>query len=131
MTSSKAAAANGTAIKGGASVLHGAIDVHCHLYPETYLDFVRRSGQKLGARLYQDATGQERLAVQGMPDYAMTPDYRSPDALVEWMDEAGLAQVVLTPAPPCTFSWADPAITTELTPLINQGIGDAVRRYPD
>ena len=108
-----------------------AVDVHCHLYVQNYLDFVRRRGPKMGARLYVDAAGQERLAVPGMPEYTMTPDYWSPDALVRWMDEASLSHVVLTPAPPSTWSWADPTLTTDLTPIVNEGIADAVRRYPD
>jgi aminocarboxymuconate-semialdehyde decarboxylase len=108
----------------------GGIDVHCHLYVETYLDYVRRNGARLDARLEPGEGGVERLVVPGMPAYAMTPDYRSPEAMVRWMDEAGLSRVVLTPAPPSTWSWADPAITTELTPIVNEGIAAAVRRYP-
>lgn len=109
------------------------IDVHCHLYADTYLDFVRREGQRFGATLERGADGVETLRVPGtgMPDYAMTPDYRSPEALVAWMDEAGLDKVILTPAPPSTWSWTDPAITREITARVNEGIAAAQRAHPE
>jgi aminocarboxymuconate-semialdehyde decarboxylase len=109
-----------------------AIDTHCHLYTDTYLDFVRHHGDRLRARLEPgSAPGVERLVMPShIPSYEMTPDYHSPDALVAWMDEAGLDQVILTPAPPSTWSWAEPAVTRDLTPAINEGIAAAVRAYP-
>lgn len=111
------------------------IDVHVHLFPESYLQLVRSlsrsENSQLRAHLSQHADGIERLAIQGIPEYTMTPDYWSPDALISWMDEAGLEKVVLTPAPPTTSYWVRPEIGRDVTAAINAGIAAAVRAYPD
>ncbi|MBI2941828.1 MAG: amidohydrolase [Chloroflexi bacterium] len=111
------------------------IDVHCHLFPESYLQlvrtFTRAEDHRLAARIDLGDDGVERLAIQGIPEYAMTPDYWSPDALIAWMDEAGLEQVVLTPAPPTTSYWVPPRLGREVTRAINEGMAAATRAYPD
>jgi|DewCreStandDraft_1066081.scaffolds.fasta_scaffold00179_3 aminocarboxymuconate-semialdehyde decarboxylase len=107
------------------------IDVHCHLFPETYLALVRTAGASARTRLVPGAGGVERLQVPGLPAYAMTPDYRSPEALIAWMDEAGLEKVVLTPAPPAVAYWESVAFAREVTPALNEGIAAAARAYPD
>lgn len=112
-----------------------AIDVHCHIFPETYLHLVRERTQagdeRIGARVAAGSDGVERLAIHGIPEYLMTPDYWSPDALVSWMDEANLARVVLTPAPPTTSYWIPASLGREVTAAVNEGIAQAVRAYPD
>ena len=112
-----------------------AIDVHCHSFTETYLDLIRafqaRNDPRLQARLSTGPDGVRRLSIARSPDYALTPDFTSPDALVAWMDEAGLRRVVLTPAPPTTAYWVEPALGHEVTAAINEGIAAAVRAHPD
>ena len=61
----------------------------------------------------------------------MTLDYRSPEALVAWMDEAGLERVVLTPAPPAVAYWEHVEFAHEGTAALNEGIAAAARAYPD
>jgi aminocarboxymuconate-semialdehyde decarboxylase len=111
------------------------IDVHCHLFPKSYLDFVRqlnRAGDaRLGTRLYRKADGVEWLANPDMPEYPMVPDFWDPDAVVAWMDQAGLAHAVLTPHPPCLSYWAPVDVGREVTAAINEGMAAAARAHPD
>lgn len=107
------------------------IDVHCHLFPETYLALVRSTGASAGTRLVPGDGGIEQLRVPGIPAYTMAPDYRSPDALVAWMDEAGLEKVVLTPAPPAVAYWEPVEFTREATAALNEGMAAAAQAYPD
>ncbi len=111
------------------------IDVHCHLFPPSYLEFVRRLNRngdtRLGTRLYRKADGVEWLANPDMPEYPMVPDFWDPDAVVAWMDQAGLAQAVLTPHPPCLSYWAPVDVGREVTAAINEGMAAAARAYPD
>jgi aminocarboxymuconate-semialdehyde decarboxylase len=111
------------------------IDVHCHLFPDSYLALVRRLNRagdtRLGTRLYRKADGVEWLANPDMPEYPMTPDFWDPAAVVAWMDAAGLAQAVLTPHPPCLSYWAPVDAGREVTAAINEGMAAAVRAHPD
>lgn len=104
------------------------IDVHCHLFPETYLALMRAAGASASTRLVPGAGGVELLQVPGLPAYAMTLDYRSPEALVAWMDEAGLKKVVLTPA---VAYWEHVEFAHEVTAALNEGMAGAARAYPD
>ena len=117
------------------SVERAGIDVHCHLFPPSYLEFVRqlnRAGDtRLGTRLYHKSDGVEWLANRDMPEYPMVPDFWDPAAVVAWMDEAGLAQAVLTPHPPCLSYWAPVDVGREVTGAINEGMAAAVRAHPD
>jgi aminocarboxymuconate-semialdehyde decarboxylase len=111
------------------------IDVHCHLFPESYLEHVRRLNRagddRLGTRLYRKADGVEWLANRDMPEYPMVPEFWDPAAVVAWMEEAGLAHAVLTPHPPCLSYWAPVDVGREVTAAINEGMAAAVRAHPD
>ncbi len=111
------------------------VDVHCHLFPESYLEHVRRLNRagdtRLGTRLYRKADGVEWLANPDMPEYPMVPDFHDPAAVIAWMDEAGVAQAVLTPHPPCLSYWAPVDVARDVTVAINEGMAAAVRAYPD
>ena len=117
------------------AVGRAGIDVHCHLFPPSYLEFVRgldRAGDtRLGTRLYRKSDGVEWLANPDMPEYPMVPDFWDPAAVVTWMDDAGLAQAVLTPHPPCLSYWAPVDIGRDVTAAINDGMAAAVHAYPD
>jgi aminocarboxymuconate-semialdehyde decarboxylase len=111
------------------------IDVHCHLFPPSYLEFVRRLNRagdtRLGTRLYRRPDGVEWLANPDMPEYPMVPEFWDPQAVVAWMDDARLAQAVLTPHPPCLSYWAPVDVGREVTAAINEGMAAAARAYPE
>ena len=70
-----------------------AIDVHCQLFPDSYLGFVRERNRAGDARLTTHLSvrdGVEWLANPDMPQYPMTPDFRDPAEVVAWMDRAGV-----------------------------------------
>jgi aminocarboxymuconate-semialdehyde decarboxylase len=111
-----------------------AIDVHCHLFPDRYLDFVRqrnRAGDRQLTTHLLVRDGVEWLTNPDMPQYPMTPDFRDPAEVVAWMDTAGISQAVLTPHPPCLSYWLPVDLTREITAAINEGMVAAVRAYPD
>src|SRR5688500_7892972 len=111
-----------------------AIDVHCHLFPDSYLDFVRARSRAGDARLTTTLPvreGVEWLTNPAMPSSRGTPDFRDPAEVVTWMDGAGITQAVLTPHPPCLSYWLPVDLTREITAAINEGMVAAVGAFPE
>jgi aminocarboxymuconate-semialdehyde decarboxylase len=108
-----------------------AIDLHCHIFPEPWLDLVRRDGERVGARLYRRPDGRLFLQAPGDFDYPVGEELWSVPHLVEAMERRGLTGAALSVAPPTLSYWAAPDVAAELAARANDGLADVVRRHPD
>ncbi|MDP9800747.1 putative TIM-barrel fold metal-dependent hydrolase [Arcanobacterium wilhelmae] len=93
-----------------------AIDMHAHIYPARYLDFL----EEIGVDPATTAIARNINADDTEADMAKR---------LEWMDRAGVATQVLA-ATPQIPSVADPDKSAQAARMINDIYADVVARYP-
>lgn len=106
------------------------IDLHCHIFPRTWLDLVRSRGEEVGAAFYRRPDGREFLRAPGDFDYPAGEDLWSVDALLATMDRRGMTGAALSVAPPTLSYWAEPGLGAELAAALNESLAAAVRACP-
>jgi aminocarboxymuconate-semialdehyde decarboxylase len=109
----------------------GPIDLHCHIFPESYLRAARTAGERVAATIYRREDGREFLRGPGDFDYPLGEELWSVPALVAALDRRGLARAALSVAPPTLCYWADPGLGAELAAAMNDDLAAAVRAFPD
>ncbi len=118
------------------------IDIHHHYVPQTFLDMVRKDGEKYQAVAFRDQqTGLEALAV-GMTDeppprpigrslFAMDPGIWDLSLHLEEMDGMGLDMAALSISPLLYYYWADAPLGLEVARIQNDAIHEASTAHPD
>jgi len=107
-----------------------AIDLHCHLFPQAYLDLARAEGARLSASIYRRSDGREFLRGPGDFDYPLGEELWSVPALVGALDRRGVSMAAVSVAPPTLSYWADPGLAAELSAAMNDNLAEAVRAQP-
>lgn len=110
--------------------MSGAIDLHCHLFPEAWWRLARSEGARLGTSFYRRPDGREAVRAPGDFDYPLGEELWSVDALAAGLPGRGLTGAALSVAPPTLSYWADPGLGAELAAAMNDDLAAAVRRQP-
>jgi len=108
-----------------------AIDVHCHFFPQAFLDIARKPGNSFGTSIERDADGLEYLVAEGDFRHPLTPDFHESGAMIADLDKRSLTSAVISSAPPTLSYWADKSAANELASAINEEIAQRTRTYPD
>ncbi len=106
-------------------------DIHCHFFPQAFLDVARQPGNSFQASIERRADGREHLVCAGNFDHPLTPDFYDAQRMIEDMDKVGMQMAAISSAPPTLSYWADPGAARELAPAINESIAARVRAHPD
>jgi aminocarboxymuconate-semialdehyde decarboxylase len=109
----------------------GAIDVHTHIFARGWDDFAARYGGDRWPRLVGDPGGTCKLYLGETLNRSLTPQSFDPVRRIEDMDRTGIAQQLLSPAPPTFCYWADGIAAGEWCRMQNDAIAAIVAKHPD
>lgn len=106
------------------------IDVHSHVVPREMLDALKARPQRFGMR-YVDDGNHRRLAKDGGGGQPVFDEFFDPAAKVKGMDRKGLDVSMISAAPIVFFYWLDADAGLEAAQLVNDGIANMARAFPE
>jgi aminocarboxymuconate-semialdehyde decarboxylase len=106
------------------------IDIHCHFFPQAFLDEARRPNT-FQASFERRADGQEYLICPGNFAHPFEPKLHSAEHMLADLDKAGTEMAAISSAPPTLGYWAEPAEAAKLAPRLNDSIAERVAVHPD
>lgn len=106
------------------------LDIHCHFFPQAFLDAARRPNS-LRARIERRDDGREHLVCAGNFDHPLTPDFYAAAQMIADMDRTGIDLAAISSAPPTLSYWAEPEAARALAPKLNDSIAERVAAHPD
>jgi aminocarboxymuconate-semialdehyde decarboxylase len=108
----------------------GAIDVHTHILPRGWDDFLTRHTDSRWPRIVQEEGGGCALHWGNVRDRGLTEHVFDPALRVEDLDRLGLERQVLSPPPLMFCYWAEPAAGAEFCRFHNDAIAAVVAARP-
>jgi aminocarboxymuconate-semialdehyde decarboxylase len=108
----------------------GAIDVHTHILPRGWDDFLARHTDPRWPRIVQEAGGGCALHWGSVRDRGLTEHVFDPVLRIEDLDRLGLERQVLSPPPLMFCYWAQPAPAAEFCRLHNDAMASVVAAHP-
>jgi len=106
-----------------------SLDIHCHFFPQAFLDEARKPGNPFQAAI-QNVDGIDRLICAGDFDHPLTPDFFSAERMIEDMGQRQIQMSAISSAPPTLSYWADAQSAGRLASRINESIAHRVSDYP-
>lgn len=106
------------------------VDVHSHVVPKEMLDALKARPERFGMRYVDDGT-HRRLAKEGGGGQPVFDEFYDPAAKVKGMDRKGLDVSMISPAPIAYFYWLDADAGLEAAQIVNDGIANMVRAFPE
>jgi len=107
-----------------------SFDIHCHFFPQAFLDEARKPDNPFRASLEPGPDGRERLICAGSFNHPLTPDFYEAERMIEDMDRRRVRMAAISAAPPTLSYWADAASARELAGRMNESIAQRVKSYP-
>lgn len=107
------------------------LDIHCHFFPQAFLDEARRLGNPFAASIELGSDGQERLICAGDFNHPLTPDFYDVERMLEDMDARHLHMAAISAAPPTLTYWADGSSAAGLASRMNDSIAERVHAHPE
>ena len=108
------------------------VDAHWHHIPEDIVRVLRSPNNPSGERIVHDENGVEYLTYLGQSQkHPVTTLDTSVDLAVQELDRRGVSVAVMSPAASLFFYHLDPAITRDLAQTINDGLAQAMKRWPE
>jgi aminocarboxymuconate-semialdehyde decarboxylase len=116
---------------------HGAIDPHTHIYPQSFIDDIRRG------RFGQTATieknrGNEWIVARGRTlsneseaRNKLSPPYFVLESRFKDMERMGVERQIISVAPAMTYYITEAEANKELAASINDGLSALARQYPE
>lgn len=106
------------------------IDVHSHVVPQEMLDALAACPERFGMRYINDST-HRRLAKDGGGGQPVFDEFYDAAAKVKGMDRKGLDVSMISAAPIVFFYWLDADAGLEAAQLVNDGIANMARAFPE
>ncbi|HET6443688.1 MAG TPA: amidohydrolase family protein [candidate division Zixibacteria bacterium] len=107
------------------------LDIHCHFFPQAFLDEARKRDNPFQASIELGSSGQEYLICTGDFRHPLTPDFYDADRLIHDMDDRKVRMSAVSAAPPTLSYWADAPSACDLASRMNDSIAQRVTAYPD
>jgi aminocarboxymuconate-semialdehyde decarboxylase len=108
----------------------GPIDVHTHILPRGWDDFLARHADPRWPRLVREADGGCSLYRGSVRDRALTEQVFDPAVRVADLDRLGIERQVLSPPPLMFCYWAEPGAAAEFCRFHNDAIAAVVAERP-
>jgi aminocarboxymuconate-semialdehyde decarboxylase len=106
-------------------------DIHCHFFPQTFLDQAGKLGNPFQASIQPGPHGETRLVCAGDFNHSLTPDFYDAKQMIEDMDRRKIRISAISAAPPTLSYWADAPSARNLASRMNDNIAQRVQAYPD
>jgi aminocarboxymuconate-semialdehyde decarboxylase len=106
------------------------IDVHCHIFPDEYVDLMEKEGPKYGVTIHTDDDGVKHCTLKGVRQPPLTP-FTNTDVRLETMKEMGLDMNILSFSSRPGVYWADPKLAEELSQTANDGYARIIKAMPE
>lgn len=108
----------------------GPIDVHTHILPRGWDDFLTRHADARWPRLVREADGGCSLYRGDVRDRGLTEQVFEPAVRVEDLDRLGIERQVLSPPPLMFCYWAEAPAAAEFCRLHNDFLAEVVAARP-
>jgi aminocarboxymuconate-semialdehyde decarboxylase len=108
----------------------GAIDVHTHILPRGWDEFLARHADPRWPRVVREADGGCALLRGTVRDRGLTEQVFDPAVRIADLDRLGIARQVLSPPPLMFCYWAEPGPAAEFCRLHNDAIASVVAAHP-
>jgi aminocarboxymuconate-semialdehyde decarboxylase len=108
-----------------------SLDIHCHFFPQAFLDEARKPNNPFQATIQPGPDGRERLICAGSFDHPLTPDFYEADQMIQDMDARQVQMAAISAAPPTLSYWADAPSARSLAARMNDSIAERVQQHPD
>ncbi len=108
----------------------GPIDVHTHILPRGWDDFLARHADARWPRVVREAGGGCALYRGSERDRGLTEQVFDPAVRVADLDRLGIERQVLSPPPLMFCYWAEPGAAAEFCRLHNDAIAAVVAERP-
>lgn len=105
------------------------IDVHHHILPKNAVDAIRSGDKRFQAEI-QKKDSQEWIVHRQGYAYPLFDKFYDAESKCEDLKNAGLDQVVLSPAPPMFNYWLDSDTAEGVSRFINDGIAEFIGENP-
>lgn len=107
----------------------GAIDLHCHWFPEPFLEAIEGEGGSHDVLLRREGDGSRRLIFKGVPHPPMGP-FADVQGRLAKMDQRGIGMQVLSLSAQVHVSWGDPGLGLALAQIVNDEYARLAQAYP-
>jgi aminocarboxymuconate-semialdehyde decarboxylase len=108
----------------------GPIDVHTHILPRGWEEFLARHADSRWPRVVREADGGCALYRGRERDRGLTEQVFDPAVRVADLERLGIERQVLSPPPLMFCYWAEPAAAAEFCRLHNEAIAEVVAAHP-
>ena len=105
------------------------IDVHCHIFPEEYINLMEKEGAPYGAVIHTDENGDKHATLKGVRQPPLKP-FMDTGVRLETMKEMGLDMNVLSFSSRPGVYWADAQLAEELSQEANNGYARIIAEMP-
>lgn len=106
------------------------IDIHAHWFPETYIELIRRKGERFGAEVGTNEAGKIVVKVGRLIAAPLGDNFIDLDTRLDAMARNGVGVQALSLTQPMVY-WADPSFSRELTECFNDALLAANDLAPD
>ncbi len=106
------------------------IDVHCHMFPDEYIDLVEKEGGRYGAVIHTGGDGERYCTLKGARQPPLKP-FMDTGVRLGTMDEMGLDMNVLSFSSRPGVYWADAGLAEELSREANNGYARMIKERPE
>ncbi len=106
------------------------IDVHCHIFPQEYIDLIEKEGARFGVSIFTDDDGELRASLKGQLQPPLKP-FVDVDVRLAKMKEMDLDMNVLSFSSRPGVYWADEALGEELAQEANNGYARIIKEHPE
>jgi aminocarboxymuconate-semialdehyde decarboxylase len=108
----------------------GVIDMHTHILPRGWDEFLARHADDRWPRIVQEDGGGCALLRGTVRDRGLTEQVFDPAVRIEDLDRLGIDRQVLSPSPLMFCYWAEPTSAAEFCRLHTDAIGAVVAARP-
>ncbi|HUZ69768.1 MAG TPA: amidohydrolase family protein [Candidatus Saccharimonadales bacterium] len=106
------------------------VDVHNHVAPPAFVDFVRAHGDRLQTAIVREATGGESFVVNGKERRPLDDRATSCARRLEDMARDGVAIELISCYPFMAYYDVEPSLSRDVARLVNDGIAELVSQHP-
>jgi aminocarboxymuconate-semialdehyde decarboxylase len=106
------------------------IDIHTHILPRNWPDLDKKYGYSGFVRLEHADECSARMIIGDRVFRNITDQVWNAERRIEDMDGSGVSMQVLSTVPVMFSYWAKPRDALDVSRLLNDHIGEVVRRYP-
>lgn len=106
------------------------IDIHCHIYPNEYVNLIKQEGARFGVEVQENSDGDRKIIVKGLT-FGNLQNFTDVDLRLKKMEEMGLDMNILSFSSNPGVYWADSELANELCKVSNDAYAKIIKERPE